>query len=64
MIILSINDWFDNIGGAINTLKELIFSFYKIVTSIFSFIPEPFGTILGVALIATIAITIIKLVRG
>lgn len=63
-MIDAIGDWFNNIGNAIDTLKEIVVSFYEIVTSIFSFIPEPFGAILGVALLATVAITIIKLIRG
>ena len=61
---LSIIDWFNNITDAVTTLKNIVTKFYETTTAIFSFIPDPFGKILGVALGAVIAITIIKIIRG
>lgn len=54
----------ENIENAIDTIKSLVTGFYDIITSIFNFIPEPFGTILGIVAIVIIALVAIKIVRG
>lgn len=54
----------ENITDAIETIKSLVSGFFEIVTSIFSFIPEPFGSILSIASIVIIALVAIKIVRG
>lgn len=54
----------ENIENAIGTIKSLVTGFFDIVTSIFGFLPEPFGTILSIASIVIIALVAIKIVRG
>lgn len=63
-MILTIMDFFEDVAGAIAAIKDLIISFYKIVTTIFTLIPQPYGAILGIALTIILAIIIIGIVRG
>ena len=54
----------DNIKDALLKIKDVLFGFAEIITNIFSFIPEPFSTILNVAVIIVCALVILKFVRG
>lgn len=54
----------DNMSMAIEEIKAFIMSFYEITTMIFNYIPDPFSTILKVAIIIIVALTALKVVRG
>lgn len=54
----------EDITNAIEVIKSLATGFYDIVTSIFSFVPAPFSTILSGITIVIIALVAIKIVRG
>lgn len=59
-----VSTMWDNFTQALDTIKSVILGFVDIITSIFGFIPEPFSTILNVAVIIIIALVIAKVVRG
>lgn len=59
-----ISTMWDNFTQALDTIKNVVLGFGEIVTSIFNLIPEPFSTILNVAVIIIIALVIAKIVRG
>ena len=59
-----VSTMWDNFTQALDTIKSVILGFVDIITSIFGFIPEPFSTILNVAVIIIIALVIAKIVRG
>lgn len=59
-----IGSMWDNFTQALDTIKNVILGFGEIITNIFNFIPEPFSTILNVAVIIVIALVVAKIVRG
>ena len=59
-----VSSMWENFTQALDTIKSVILGFVDIITSIFGFIPEPFSTILNVAVIIIIALVIAKIVRG
>ena len=59
-----VSSMWDDFTEALDTIKSVILGFVDIITSIFGFIPEPFSTILNVAVIIIIALVIAKVVRG
>lgn len=59
-----ISTMWENFTEALDTIKSVILGFVDIITSIFGLIPEPFSTILNVAVIIIIALVIAKVVRG
>ena len=63
-MILSILEYFDDIGKAVNDIKDMLIFFYDAVTMMFDLIPAPFGTILKISLIVILAIIVIRVVRG
>lgn len=60
----SIGAMWDNVTEALGKIKDVIFGFADIIANIFSFVPEPFSTILNVAVIIVVALVILKFVRG
>lgn len=63
MVDFIVSMW-DNFTQALDTIKEVILGFCEIVSNTFALIPEPFSTILNVAVIIIIALVIAKIVRG
>lgn len=59
-----VSTMWENFTEALDTIKSVILGFVDIITSIFDLIPEPFSTILNVAVIIIIALVIAKVVRG
>lgn len=59
-----VSTMWENFTEALDTIKSVILGFVDIITSIFGLIPEPFSTILNVAVIIIIALVIAKVVRG
>lgn len=57
-------DMWDNVTTALGTIKDVILGFGEIVTNTFGLIPEPFSTILNVAVIIVVALVVAKIVRG
>lgn len=59
-----ISSMWDNFTQALDTIKEVILGFCEIVVNTFALIPEPFSTILNVAVVIVVALVIAKIVRG